>query len=410
MQKIIAPFSFLKIPILQLSGKRESPSKRLHTSPAGRVCPPPHRRNQFSFAFVFLLCLPCFAQAKKPLLLNGAGASFPYILYSKWFAEYGKANPSIKINYRSIGSGGGIRQFLMGTLDFGATDVPMKQEHIKKSQKDILHLPTTLGAVVLSYNLNLPQKTNLRLTAQVLADIYRGRIKKWNEEKLKKLNPNVALPNQNIVPIYRADGSGTTAVFTEYLSQFSPEWLKKTGKGKAIKWPMGLGGKGNEGVMGLIQKIPGSIGYIAMSYALNQNLPTAEIQNQSKHFVKASIQTVKTSAQQQLKKTKDLFQPLISVEGPNAYPMSSYTYLLVYKTMSDPKGSALLGFLNWFPHKGQTFAENLNYIALPQEVIEELKTQIRSIKITPLNTSLFLQKTQSVPRVSKTQLPTDQKT
>ena len=332
---------------------------------------------------LFAVSMPFLAPAKKPILINGAGASFPYILYSKWFAEYGKIHPDIKINYRSIGSGGGIRQFLMGTLDFGATDVPMPEAQIRKSQKEILHLPTTLGAVVLSYNLDLPHKTKLRLTAPVLIDIYRGRIKKWNDERLQKINAGVALPNQNIVPIYRADGSGTTAVFTEYLSQSSPEWLKKAGKGKSIKWPVGLGGKGNEGVMGLIQKIPGAIAYIAMSYALNRSLPTAEIQNQSGHFVKASIQTVKASAQQQLKKTKDLFQPLTKAEGPGAYPLSSYTYLLVYKTMPSPKGSALLQFLNWFPHKGQSFAEKLNYIALPQEVLKELETQIRSIKITP---------------------------
>ena len=337
-------------------------------------------------SFFFILSFSCFLQAKPQnpvLLLNGAGASFPYILYSKWFAEYGKTNPTVKINYRSIGSGGGIRQFLTGTLDFGATDVPMKLEQIKKSQKKILHLPTTLGAVVLSYNLPIPKKTRLHLTAQVLADIYSGRIKKWNNEKLKKLNPTITLPNQNIVPIYRSDGSGTTAVFTEYLSQFSAKWLKKSGKGKAIHWPVGLGGKGNEGVMGLIQKIPGALGYIAMSYALNRNLPMAKIQNQSGHFVQASTQTVKTSATQQLKKTKDIFQPLINVEGPEAYPLSSYTYLLVYKTMPDPKGSALLNFLNWFPNQGQTFAETLNYISLPQEVLKELKTQINSIKVTP---------------------------
>ena len=337
--------------------------------------------------FAWILVLPFFSQAKKPLLINGAGASFPYILYSKWFAEYGRSHPGIKINYRSIGSGGGIRQFLMGTLDFGATDVPMKKEQLQKSPKEILHLPTTLGAVVLSYNLPLSQKTSLRLTPQVLADIYRGRIKKWNNEKLQKLNTGLALPDQNIVPIYRADGSGTTAVFTEYLSQFSAEWLKKTGKGKAVKWPVGLGGKGNEGVMGLIQKIPGAIGYIAMSYALHRQMSTAQLQNQSGHFVKASIQTVKASAQQQLKKTKDIFQPLTRAEGPGAYPLSAYTYLLVYKTMPDPKGSALLKFLNWFPHQGQLLAEGLHYIPLPNGVIQEVKNQIKLIKVVPSSSS-----------------------
>ncbi len=329
-----------------------------------------------------LLCLPCFSQAKKPLLLNGAGASFPYILYSRWFAEYRKVAPDIRINYRSIGSGGGIRQFLTGTLDFGATDVPMKEAQIRKSQKEILHLPTALGAVVLSYNLKLSQKSGLRLTAPLLADIYMGRITKWNDKRIKALNPGIPLPDQNIVPVYRADGSGTTAVFTEYLSRFSKEWLKKVGKGKAVKWPEGLGSKGNEGVMGLLQKIPGAIGYIAMSYALNRRLPMAEIQNQSGHFVKANIQTVKASARQALKKTKNWFQPLTGAEGPGAYPLSAYTYLLVYKSMPSPKGPALLRFLSWFPDKGQNFAEQLNYVPLPGELVKEVKKQVQSIQIT----------------------------
>ena len=333
-------------------------------------------------ALCIFLCLPCFSQAKKALLLNGAGASFPYILYSKWFAEYRKVDPAIRINYRSIGSGGGIRQFLTGTLDFGATDVPMKEAQIQKFQKEILHLPTVLGAVVLSYNLGLSQKPSLRLTAPLLADIYMGRITKWNDERIKSLNPEIPLPNQHIVPVYRADGSGTTAVFTEYLSRLSTEWLKKVGKGKAVKWPKGLGSKGNEGVMGLLQKIPGALGYMAMSYALNRHLPTAEIQNQSGHFVKANTQTVKASAEQALKQNNNWFQPLTDAKGPGAYPLSAYTYLLVYKNMPSPEGPALLRFLSWFPDKGQNFAEQLNYVPLPKEVIKEVKKQIQSIKIT----------------------------
>ncbi|MDE0119661.1 MAG: phosphate ABC transporter substrate-binding protein PstS [Bdellovibrionales bacterium] len=318
----------------------------------------------------------------KPLLINGAGASFPYILYSKWFLEYRKINPGIRINYRSIGSGGGIRQFLTGTLDFGATDVPMPKEQIQKSKKEILHLPTALGAVVVSYNLPAVEKKEIRLTASVLANIYMGKITKWNHKEISEINPDIALPDQNIVPVYRADGSGTTAVFTEYLAQFSSEWLQKVGKGKSVNWLTGIGGKGNEGVMGLIRKMPGAIGYVAMSYAVNRQLPMAEIQNMSGHFVKASTHTVKTSAQQILEKTNDLFHPLTAVQGTDVYPMSSYTYLLVYKEMTSDKGAALVQFLNWYLKNGQSFCESLHYIPLPSLVIQKVKHRVRSIKVT----------------------------
>ena len=321
------------------------------------------------------------AKLKKPLLINGGGASFPYILYSKWFLEYRKVAPDIMINYRSIGSGGGIRQFLTGTLDFGATDVPMQKEQIQKSKKEILHLPTALGAVVISYNLKLSEKTNIRLTASVLVDIYMGKIKKWNHKRISEINPGIPLSDQNIVPIYRADGSGTTAVFTEYLSQFSKEWIKKMGNGKSVSWITGIGGKGNEGVMGLIRKIPGSIGYVAMSYAINRKLPMAHIQNVSGHFVKASIHTVKTSAKQMLKKTNNLFLPLVVAQGSDVYPMSSYTYLLVYKEMLSDKGRALVRFLNWSLGAGQSFCEKLHYISLPPVVIKKVKNKVQSIKV-----------------------------
>ena len=320
-------------------------------------------------------------KSKKPLLINGAGASFPYILYSKWFLEYRKVDPDIMINYRSIGSGGGIRQFLTGTLDFGATDVPMQKEQIQKSKKEILHLPTALGAVVISYNLQSLKKNNLRLTASVLADIYMGKIKKWNHEKIRAINPDISLPDQNIVPVYRADGSGTTAVFTEYMAQFSKGWGEKVGKGKSVSWVTGIGGKGNEGVMGLIRKIPGSLGYVAMSYAINRKLPMADIQNMSGHFVKANIHTVRTSAEQMLKKTKDPFQSLVIAKGSDVYPMSAYTYLLVYKEMNSTKGKALVSFLHWYLDTGQVFCEQLHYVPLPPVVIKSIKNQVQSIKV-----------------------------
>ena len=318
---------------------------------------------------------------KKPLLINGAGASFPYILYSKWFLEYQKVTPDIRINYRSIGSGGGIRQFLTGALDFGATDVPMLKQQIQKSPKKILHIPTTLGAVVLSYNLKLkPQSLRLKLTAPLLASIYMGEIQKWNHEKIKALNPKLNLPDQNIVPIYRADGSGTTAVFTEYLSHFSKAWLNKSGKGKSVNWLTGIGGKGNEGVMGLIQKIPGSIGYVALSYASTRHLPFALVQNPSGHFVKADINTVKNSAEQILKATGDLFQPLITAQGPAAYPMSSYTYLLVYEKALSKKQKAITEFLHWALSEGQSFCKSLHYVPLPKAVIKKVQLRIKSMQ------------------------------
>ena len=318
---------------------------------------------------------------KKPLLINGAGASFPYILYSKWFLEYRKQQPDVMINYRSIGSGGGIRQFLIGTLDFGATDVPMQKEQIKEAKKEVLHVPTALGAVVVSYNLESLKGKRLRLAASLLVDIYMGKITKWNDPKIKKINPNLSLPDQNIVPIYRADGSGTTAVFTEYLSQFSKGWTEKIGKGKSVNWMTGIGGKGNEGVMGLINKIPGSLGYVAMSYAVNQKLSMSDIQNVSGHFVAASLGTVKNSAEQIFKETNDLFHPLVQAKGASAYPLSAYTYLLVYKKMNSIKGEALVQFLNWAMSSGQTFCEQLYYVSLPPAVVKKVKNKLKTIKV-----------------------------
>ena len=340
------------------------------------------------FSLVFSACFPSSnpsKKTKKPLLINGAGASFPYILYSKWFSEYRKIDSSVIINYRSVGSGGGIRQFLAGTTDFGATDVPIKPEALKKHKKKVLHIPSTLGAVALSYH--LPElskdKKSLRLNAQVLVDIYRGKIKKWNHEELKKLNPALSLPDRNILPVYRSDGSGTTAIFTEYLAHFSPEWLEAVGKGKAVRWPQGIGGKGNEGVMGFLQKTPGAIGYVGMSYAVNRKWPMAEIQNSTGHFVRASVDSVRKAAEQTLSQTKDLFHPMVQVGGENVYPLSSYTYLLFYQQMSGHKGRVLLKMLHWILGDAQKFSEKLYYIPLPDPVIKQIQATVDSIQVVP---------------------------
>ncbi len=320
---------------------------------------------------------------KHPLLINGAGASFPYILYSKWFSEYRKHDPTVMINYRSIGSGGGIRQFLAGTLDFGATDVPIPKTTLQKQKQKIQQIPVALGAVVVSYNLPTIKNAPLNLTAGTLADIYMGKITKWNDAKIQATNPKQKLPDQHIIPIYRADGSGTTAVFTQYLSAFSKKWFRQIGHGKSVNWSTGLGGKGNEGVMGLIRKMPGSIGYIALSYAQHHKSPTATLQNQSGHFVKASIPTVHNAAQQiATKKQYNLFQPLHVATGAKAYPLASYTYILVHNKMPHQKGKALVTFLKWALTKGQSFCAPLYYIPLPSLVAQKVLKTVKSISTT----------------------------
>lgn len=330
--------------------------------------------------FAFFLTEATGGVSKKPLLINGAGASFPYILYSKWFAEYQKVDPSVLINYRSIGSGGGIRQFLTGTLFFGATDVPVREQTLQKFKTPVMHLPTTLGAVVISHNVKELQNRQIKLNADTLAQIYMGKIKKWNHRLLQSLNPHLPLPDQSIVPIYRADGSGTTAVFTEYLSLFSKEWLKTSGKGKAVYWPVGLGGKGNEGVTGLIQKIPGALGYIAMSYALGQNLPTAQIQNSSGHFVQVTLSSVSKAAEQAWKSQPDWLQPLTRAKGPRSYPLAAYTYLLISRDMNSQKGRAFLKFLHWSLKEGQTFCKPLYYAPLPPPVVQKIQQKLKSVQ------------------------------
>ena len=339
-----------------------------------------HTLGVLLFLFAFFLTEAGHCASKKPLLINGAGASFPYILYSKWFDEYRKVDPSVLINYRSIGSGGGIRQFLTGTLFFGATDVPVSGQTLQKFKNPILHLPTTLGAVVISHNVKELQNRPVKLNAHTLAQIYMGQIKKWNHSTLQSLNPHLPLPDQNIVPIYRADGSGTTAVFTEYLSLFSKEWLKTSGKGKAVHWPVGLGGKGNEGVTGLLQKIPGAIGYIAMSYALGQKLPTAQIQNSSGHFVQATLSSVSKAAEQAWKSQPTWLQPLTRVTGTQSYPLAAYTYLLIPRDMSSQKGRAFLKFLHWSLKEGQAFCKPLHYAPLPGPVLQKIRQQLQSVQ------------------------------
>ena len=263
------------------------------------------------FACFFLIasftgCLGQKTQKNRVLLVNGGGASFPYILYSKWLSEYRRVQPSVAVNYQSIGSGGGIRQFLKGTLDFGGTDVPVSPEELKKTKKRIIHIPTALGAVVITYNLDFSGGEALYLDGETLSQIFMGKIEAWNHPSIQKLNKKIKLPKEPIVVIYRADGSGTTSFFTEYLSLVSKDFLSKVGKGKAVSWPVGIGGKGNEGVMGLVNKMKGSIAYIGGSYAAAQNLSLAKIKNRAGYFVSADIQSVKSAADYIMKSKKTI--------------------------------------------------------------------------------------------------------
>lgn len=340
-------------------------------------------RRGLSSCLISLLCLSfvsCWSKKEnQTLLINGAGASFPYILYSKWLSEYRKINSQVSINYQSIGSGGGIRQFLTGTLDFGGTDVPVSREEMRNSKKQILHIPTTLSAVVITYN--LPIDKELLLDANVLSQIFSGKISLWNDPQIQKLNPQLKLKNQDIVVVYRADGSGTTSFFTDYLSLLSKEFLREVGKGKSVSWPVGVGGKGNEGVMGLTNKIEGAISYIGMSYAVSQKLPMAHIKNKSGHFVKPSLESVKSAARQAMKDKKDYTRSFINIRGKNSYPLTGLTYIIISKKQPQKKGQALLNFLKWTLTEGQSLAEPLYFIPLPKRISESALETLSQVEL-----------------------------
>ncbi|HVJ15701.1 MAG TPA: phosphate ABC transporter substrate-binding protein PstS [Polyangiaceae bacterium] len=315
----------------------------------------------------------------KDVSLTGAGATFPFPLYSKWMSEYNKLNPAVKINYQSIGSGGGIRQVVAGTVDFGATDAPMKDVEAKSAPGKLLHIPTTLGAVVVTYNVE-GVKQNLKLTPDVLTGIFLGDIKKWNDAKIAGLNEGVKLPARDIAVVYRSDGSGTTSVFTDYLAAVSPTWKEKVGAGKSVKWPVGLGAKGNEGVTGQVKTTPGSIGYIELAYATQNKLPTAEIQNAAGKYVAPSLEAVSAAAAG-VEMPDTLHATIVNASGEAAYPISSYTYLLVYEDAKDAvKGEALAKFLWWATHDGQKFANALDYAPLPATVVTKIEARLKTLK------------------------------
>ena len=318
------------------------------------------------------------------VLINGAGATFPYPIYSKWFAEFHNVDPSVDINYQSIGSGGGIRQLLDKTIDFGASDAPMTDEQMAKANPPILHIPTVMGAVVITYNLPT-LKQPLKLTGELIAALFMGKIENWNDPAIVKLNPELAdapdLKDTPVIVTHRSDGSGTTLVFSDYLSKVSPEWKQKVGVGNALKWPVGLGGKGNEGVTGLIKQAPGAIGYTELSYSSNNHLPVALVQNKEGIFVAPSAKAVTAAANSFIKSMpKDFRISMTNGSGKDSYPLSSLTYILVYKTMDAPKGKKFVSFLNWAVGDGQKLAESLMYAPLPKALASEVKQKIKEVQ------------------------------
>jgi phosphate transport system substrate-binding protein len=314
------------------------------------------------------------------LSILGSGATFPKPIYEKWISEYGKLNPKIKIDYQANGSGAGQKAIKERTSDFGASDDPMKDEDLKDT--GLLHIPTVLGAVVITYNL-ADVKEPLKLTPDVIAGIYLGNIKKWSDPKIKADNPNLNLPDTDISPVYRADSSGTTAVFTDFLSKANAEWKEKVGANKQPSWITGVGSgaKGNDGVMGQVKNIPNSIGYVEIAFAKANNLPTALIKNKVGNFVEPTIENISAAAAGSVKDMpEDMRTQITNADGDKAYPISSYTYILVYKDQKDAvKGKALVDFLWWATHDGEKFTSDLHYAPLPAEVVTKVEEKLKSI-------------------------------
>src|SRR5579863_4831029 len=334
-------------------------------------------RKIILFSLCVFLPLAAFGQTK----LNGAGATFPYPMYSKWFSEYHKLHSDIEINYQSIGSGGGIRQLLAGTVDFGASDGPMTDEQLAQAKVKVLHFPTVLGADVPTYNLPSVSQ-ELKFTPEALAGVYLGTITKWNHSELTKANPGVKLPDNDIVVVHRSDGSGTTYVWTDYLAKVSEEWKNKVGKGTSVNWPVGLGGKGNEGVTGQIKNAPNSIGYVELIYAISNNIPYGSVKNSSGVFVKADLASVSAAAAAAAKGMPDDFRVSITnPAGKAAYPIASFTWLLIPSKFADPaKRDVVKDFLKWALTDGQQFAEPLAYAKLPKEVVAKEMKAIAQIQ------------------------------
>jgi|SRR5690349_275840 len=312
--------------------------------------------------------------------LQGAGATFPNPLYQKWIHEFSAANASIQIDYQSIGSGGGIKQLQAQTVDFGASDAPMTDDELKASPSAVVHIPTVLGAVVVIYNLQGVSKP-LRFSPDVVADIFLGKITKWNDARIKADNPDASLPAADISTVHRAESSGTTFVFTDYLSKVSAEWKEKVGANKSPKWIGGIGGKGNEGVTGQVKQTPNTIGYVELAYAVQNKLPAGLIKNKAGNFIDPTIDAVTAAAAGAIATTpNDLRVSITNADGATAYPISSYTYILAYQDQKDAtKGKAVVDFLWWGIHDGQKFARDLQYAPLPDEIVKRTEAKINSL-------------------------------
>jgi phosphate transport system substrate-binding protein len=328
---------------------------------------------------LLLACLTLALPVSCQTTLNGAGATFPYPMYSKWFSEYNKLHPDVQINYQSIGSGGGIRQVLNGTVDFGASDGPMSDEQLAQSKTKILHIPTVLGAVVPAYN--VPGISGeIKFTPEVLAGIFLQKITNWNDPAIAKVNPGVNFPNQPIIVIYRSDGSGTTFIFTDYLSKVSKDWANTVGKGTSVKWPIGMGGKGNEGVAGQVRQLQGSIGYVELIYAVQNKITYGSVKNAAGNFVTASLDGVTEAAASVKTMPADFRVSITNAPGKTAYPISSFTWLLIPTPAKDPKkGKIIADFLDWMVTDGQKMTNQLSYAPLPESVMEKVKAAIKQV-------------------------------
>jgi phosphate transport system substrate-binding protein len=313
------------------------------------------------------------------MTINGAGATFPYPIYSKWFDEYAKVDPSVRFNYQSIGSGGGQKQIMAQTVDFGASDGPMSDDNLAKAPGKILHIPTVAGADVVAYN--LPGDPALKFDSETIAGVFLGSIKKWNDPKLTALNPGVKLPDQEIVMVHRSDGSGTTYIWTDYLSKVSPEWKQKVGTNTSVNWPTGLGGKGNEGVAGQIKQTPGALGYVELIYAIQNKMPYGDIKNAAGNFVKPTLESI-TAAMATANIPDDFRFSMTNAPGKESYPIAGATWLLVYEQQKDPvKGKKLVEFLKWALTDGEPMAKELHYAPLPEALRDRALKRVGEIKM-----------------------------
>ena len=330
-------------------------------------------------AWIVMAAMVCAAGSAGAQKINAAGATFPYPIYSKWFSEYAQQHPGVEINYQSIGSGGGIRQVTSGTVDFGASDMPMTDAMLAQSKVKLVHIPTVLGAVVPVYNVP-GVGTDLKFSPDVLADIYLGKITNWSDGRLAKDNPGVKLPNSDIYVVHRSDGSGTTFIFTDYLSKVSPEWKNNVGSNTAVAWPRGIGGKGNEGVAGLVRQMPGAIGYVELIYALQNHIPYGYLRNAAGSWVKASIEGVTDAAATVKTMPADFRVSITNAPGKNAYPIASFTYLLIPAHPADAgKERVIKDFLNWMLNQGEGQVATLDYAPLPSSVADKVRATVAKL-------------------------------